>query len=67
LLIYIDSDSSGYICILKLPVWKMYSFCEEILHHMWSRVSRITDKLIKSLNRFVIATEGKTVPENFTL
>lgn len=66
-LIYIDSDSSRYICILKLPVWKIYSFCEEMQHHMWSRVSRISDKLINSLNRFVVAIEGKILPENFIL
>jgi hypothetical protein len=59
LLIYIDSESSRYSCIQKLLVWKIYSFCEEMLYHIWSRVSRISDTLIKSLNRFFIETEWK--------
>jgi len=35
-LIYIDSESSRCICIPKLPVWEIYSFCEEMPHRIWS-------------------------------
>lgn len=46
---------------------KFIPFVKKYCIIMWSRVSRISYKLIKSLNRFVIATEGKILPENFTL
>jgi len=67
LLIYVDSDSSRYICIQKLPVWKIYSFCEEMLHHMWSRLSGISHKLIKNFKQVCYSNQKKKIPENFSL